>query len=208
MEFTLYYRGELKAATGSKTRRAEKHVLRKEFHQQLKELWQQEPLKDHREFLDPDHIAIINMKHKKNDETQLHVGVQDELTLLQDVGGFQFAPTVSSKLHMVTDLTITLLRPEPPGQIITQGGDIDNRLKTLLDALKVPKQPDDLPPKALPSKDEAPFFCLVEDDNLITSLDIRTDRLLDPCATSSEVVILIRVRTRLLMGTFANLGLV
>jgi len=107
----------------------------------------------------------------RTDETGLYVDTEEELTLLQDVGEFHFAPTVSAKLHMVADLTITLLRPEPPGQVITQGGDIDNRLKTLLDALKVPKQPDDLPPEATPSKDESPFFCLVEDDNLITSLE-------------------------------------
>jgi hypothetical protein len=141
-------------------------------------------------------------------ETGLYVHTEEELTLLQDVGEFHFAPTVSAKLHMVADLTITLLRPEPPGQVITQGGDIDNRLKTLLDALKVPKQPDDLPPEATPSKDESPFFCLVEDDNLITSLDIKTDRLLDSSATLSEAVLLIHVRTRLLMGNFANLGLI
>lgn len=182
MEFTLYYRGELKAATGAKKRREEKHVLRKEFHRQLKELWQQPPLKDRPEFL----------------ESKTH---------LQKVGKFQFAPTVNAKLHMVANLTITLLRPEPPGQIITQSGDIDNRLKTLLDALKVPSQPDDLPSKAAPSEDESPFFCLVEDDNLITSLDIKTDRLLERTAGSSDVVLLIHVRTKLLEVTWGNIGL-
>jgi hypothetical protein len=119
-----------------------------------------------------------------------------------------FAPLVSERLHMATDLTITLLRPEPPGRIVTQGGDIDNRLKTLLDALKVPRQPDDLPASAEPSEEEMPFFCLVSDDQLITNLDIKTDRLLDPSAEASEVVLLIHVRTRLLKGTLANLGLV
>ena len=40
------------------------------------------------------------------------------------------------------------------------------------------------------------------------SLDIKTDRLLDSSATLSEAVLLIHVRTRLLMGNFANLGLI
>jgi hypothetical protein len=108
---------------------------------------------------------------------------------------------------MVADLTITLLRPEPPGRIVTQGGDIDNRLKTLLDALKIPRE-SELPAGEVPSEDESPFFCLVADDALITSLDIKTDRLLDPSAKASEVVLLIRVKTRLLAGTMATLGLV
>ena len=205
MEFTLYYRGELKAATRANKRRDEKHVLRKYFYHQLKELWQQTPLEDHREFLEPNHRAVTDMKR---DGSGLYANTEEELTLLREVGEFQFAPTVSAKLHMVADLRITLLRPEPPGQIITQSGDIDNRLKTLLDALKVPSQPDDLPHEATPSEDEVPFFCLVEDDNLITSLDIKTDRLLEHGARSSEVVLLIHVRTRLLKGNFANLGLV
>ncbi len=131
MEFTLYYRGPLKAATSSKRRRDEKHELRKRFHEQLKELWNQVPLSRHREFLNPSHNMVTNLR---KDEERIYLST-DNLTLLHDVGAFQFAPTVSSRLDMVADLTITLLRPEPPGQIVTQSGDIDNRLKTLLDAL-------------------------------------------------------------------------
>jgi hypothetical protein len=52
---------------------------------------------------------------------------------------------------------ITLLRPEAPGNIVTQGGDIDNRLKTLLDALKVPNLPNALPTGAVPEADESPL---------------------------------------------------
>jgi hypothetical protein len=39
MEFTLYYRGPLKAATGRNKRKDHKHDLRRHFHKQLKELW-------------------------------------------------------------------------------------------------------------------------------------------------------------------------
>ncbi len=205
MEFTLYYRGPLKAATGSNRRRAEKHDLRKHFHTQLKELWNQTPLVDHQEFLEPNSNPIRKWGW---DESGVWADREDEFTLLREMGVFVFAPTISAKLHMVADLTITLLRPEPPGQIVTQTGDIDNRLKTLLDALKVPSQRDDLPAEVSPSRDESPFFCLMEDDNLITKLDITTDRLLDSSAKSSEVVLLIHVKTRLLKGDLANLGLV
>ena len=40
MEFTLYYCGDLKANRGAK----DKHRLRRHFHKQLKELWDQPPL--------------------------------------------------------------------------------------------------------------------------------------------------------------------
>jgi hypothetical protein len=53
---------------------------------------------------------------------------------------YEFAPLVHSKLRLVAELHITMLLPGPPGQIIRRGGDIDNRLKTLLDALTVPDQ--------------------------------------------------------------------
>lgn len=203
MEFTLYSRGVLKASSTKNRRTSEKHDLRRYFHQQLKELWNQVPLRDHQEFLDPNRYKVGGIVH---DEKGFGYET-DDVTVLCEVGSFQFAPTVSSRLDMVADLTITLLRPEPPGQIVTQGGDIDNRLKTLFDALKVPSQPNDLPSGALPLGDE-PFSCLVEDDNLIANLDVKTDRLLDPLADPSEVVLLIHVKTRLLRGTFANLGLV
>jgi hypothetical protein len=65
---------------------------------------------------------------------------------------------------------------------VTQGGDVDNRIKTLLDALKVPNDPSALPDGISLTEDEDPLFCLFEDDNLITSLAIKTDRLLEPDA--------------------------
>jgi hypothetical protein len=60
----------------------------------------------------------------------------------------------------------------------------------------------------VPVAGESPFFCLLEDDNLITGLNVETDRLLDPSAGPNEVVLVIHVQTSLTVGTFANLGLV
>lgn len=100
-----------------------------------------------------------------------------------------------------------MLRPEPPGSIITQAGDIDNRLKTLFDALKVPKEASALPPNDDPQEGETSFFCLLEDDNLITKVSVGTDRLLDPCQSSSEVVMLIHVTTKATRASYANTGL-
>jgi hypothetical protein len=71
------------------------------------------------------------------------------------------------------------LRRDHPGNLVSYGGDIDNRLKTLFDALRMPNTCDELagvPPEA----DEDPFYVLLEDDALITKVSVTTDRLLLP----------------------------
>lgn len=184
MEFTLHYRGELKANRGSK----DKHILRRHFHSQLAILWQQAPLSDRDDLLGLD---------KRNLES----------SIIQSVNGFDFAPLVCVKHHLVAELNITMLRPEPPGAIITQAGDIDNRLKTLFDALKMPKEPTALPNGEQPNDGETPFFCLLEDDNLITKVAVTTDRLLYGDVSKSEVELMVHVTTKTIRATIANIGL-
>jgi hypothetical protein len=73
---------------------------------------------------------------------------------------------------------------------------MDNRLKTLFDALSVPvneqqviKDDDD--------NDGAPMHCLLEDDSLIRGLSVETHRLLArPDASDHEVVLVIEVDIR------------
>ena len=183
MEFTLVYRGPLKANRGA----TDKHVLRQVFHKQLAILWSQQPLIGYRELVDPN----VARRHE---------------CLLRDLGQYQFAPLVSPSLALIAELRITLLRPEPPGSLITQGGDIDNRMKTLLDALRMPRVKNEIPKSASPAQDETPFYCLLEDDNLVTKLTVATDRLLEPTSSPSEVHLLIHVTTKRTHGTYANVG--
>jgi hypothetical protein len=95
-----------------------------------------------------------------------------------------------------------MLRREPPGRVLSQGGDIDNQLKTLLDALSMPRHVESLPKGTIPSDDERPFFCLMEDDCLVSSLSVRTEQLLEPLADKGEVDAMIAVTPR----TIANLN--
>jgi len=182
MEFTLVYQGPLKA-NGSII---DKQNIRREFHRQLVELWKQEPLSG---------------RMRGNTKLLENILTIDEppsgiTSITQKIGRFIFAPLVCSKLHLVAELAITFLRPEPPGCIVTQGGDIDNRLKTLFDALRMPKEEKEIPKSDIPREGEDPFFCVLEDDNLITKLTVTTDRLLKPCEDSSFVNLLIAVRTK------------
>lgn len=167
-----------------------KHTIRREFHKQLQQLWKLEPLSGHatQGFLSDSPPA-------------------GELSIIQRVGSFRFAPLVSGELHLKGELDITLLRPEAPGGIVGQGGDIDNRMKTLLDALRMPKSPGEIPCGEIQEPNEDPFFCLFEDDGLIRALSVGTDRLLRLGIGPSEVVLIIRVVTHATNLTYANIDL-
>ena len=170
MKFSLYYRGPLKSNGGPK----EKHMIRRSFHPQLKTLWSQEPLSHFTGFYESSNA---------------------EDSIARRVGLFKFVPLVCQAFHLVTSIHITLLRSEPPGSIVTQGGDIDNRLKTLLDSLKIPSEPGALHPDEKPDSAEEIFFCLLEDDNLITELSVNTKQLLEPTRARGEVITILDIET-------------
>jgi hypothetical protein len=123
--------------------------------------------------------------------------------LIKPHGVFKFLPLVEQELELIAALDIVLLRPEELGNLITQGGDIDNRLKTLLDSLQMPRHMNQLPSTG-PTSEEEPFYCLLEDDNLVTSLSVGTDRLLTPSENFNEVILLIQVRLEFTHQHFTN----
>jgi hypothetical protein len=184
LEFTLYYRGALKSNRGA----SDKHALRRHFHPQLAALFQQPPLAS---------IRGTILDHEQPDQSA---------NIVQRIGDFRFAPLICNKLSLVAELSITLLRPEPPGALV-QSGDIDNRLKTLLDGLKMPRPASSLPADAKPELGEDPFFCLLEDDSLITSLAVSTDRLLEPVDSPNEAVVLVRTRIRAVRALMITIGI-
>jgi hypothetical protein len=167
MEFTLYYRGPLKANGGPRA----KHALRLHFSQQLHHLWDQK--------LDRPDLFIRSLPDISKDSFSWMVGPLRVAALVTP--------------GQVAEIDITMLRPEPPGSIVSRGGDIDNRVKTLLDGLRAPSTVDELPADL--AKREDVVLCLLEDDKLITRLSVQTYQLLEP-ADSSVVVLLLNVRTK------------
>ncbi|MFH1719292.1 MAG: hypothetical protein ABIF19_18215 [Planctomycetota bacterium] len=186
MEFTLKYEGLLRANGSVK----DKQALRRAFHSQLRELTLQPPFSNR-----PDSGLVYDDNER------------EEPCCLFELSGFNFRPLISVRMKAIAELDIIMLRPEPPGAIVTQAGDIDNRLKTLLDSLRIPQSENAIPKGDSPADSEAPFFCLLEDDNLITKLMISTDRLLQPGCDSSFVSLLIRVKTKVLFVTCRNIDL-
>ena len=157
-------------------RPSQKHDIRLALHPQLKELWEHKPLVQFYEF------GIPN---------------------ISTVGGYNFASIVHPRLNFRAKLDILMLRPEPPGQIVISKGDIDNRLKTLFDALTRPIFIQDIPPAWTPSAGEDPLHCLLEDDGLITSVTVNTDRLL-AAQSPTHVKLVIRVQVQNL-STFGGM---
>tara|TARA_R110002096_G_scaffold80736_1_gene188883 strand:+ start:149 stop:703 length:555 start_codon:yes stop_codon:yes gene_type:complete len=181
MRFALHYRGPLRA----NGKPAHKNELREHFHRQLSVLWSQAPLSQRSGLL------------------QAADG-ESSVSLLRSLGGFVFVPLVCEPLKTTCELRIVMLRPEPPGKLVTAGGDIDNRLKTLFDALTLPQE-QAIPNGWRPSDDQQPLYCLLEDDNLITSVTVRTEQLLEPQAADSLVDVTIYVRTCVTAMLLGNL---
>ncbi len=175
MEFTLVYQGPLKANGSPK----EKQCIRRAFHRQLQILWQQRPLCNCPDLL----------------QESLSEG-QD--SILRKVGPFTFAPLVNKTLDWIAELEVMFVRPEAPGALITQGGDIDNRLKTLFDALRMPKVESEIPNGDRPQDGENPLFCLLEDDNLITRVSVKSQQWLERKEDRNSVLLLIGVLTKTL----------
>jgi hypothetical protein len=185
MEFTLFYQGELRSNGDA----LHKQRIRETLHPQMRRLWQLDPLVGCESYVE-------YPQTKKAD-----------ICLLETVGDFVFAPLISDKLALTAQVTITMLRPERPGQVIQQSGDIDNRLKTLFDALSVPPHLEHLPKGYLPTPDQVPLFCLLQDDRLISSVAVHTERLLthDEAVHKSHVVLLIQVKTRVVRHMWASI---
>jgi hypothetical protein len=175
MRFVLHYRGPLRSNGDA----LHKQQIRTALSGQLEKLWSQPPLADEPSFLQPE---------------QAH-----GYGFLRKVAGLEFVPLVTAEANVIAELRIVMLRPGPPGDILSQGGDIDNRLKTLFDALTVP-QPNQV-------KDQANalsrVYCLLEDDRLVTHVEVRTEQLLED-VEPSLVDLTIAVRTRVTRHTMGN----
>ncbi|HWD40069.1 MAG TPA: hypothetical protein VG944_14565 [Fimbriimonas sp.] len=104
---------------------------------------------------------------------------------------FRFLPAVSSDLDLMCYLKITMLRHDPPGSLFKNSGDIDNRLETLIDTLRVPdkQQLDKGGSRGFmePERDETPFYSLLEDDRLVSGIEIRTEQWLEPPSQERDI---------------------
>jgi hypothetical protein len=204
MEFRLTYQGPLSPTQGNEVggsrspKPQQKRDIRKKFHPQLKRLWGITPflktggrsgssalVTEDSPDVPPHDVASLAAKYRLND--------------------WSFVPLVTKELNLICGLDILLLRPQTPGQIIS-AGDLDNRLKTLFDALRIPLANEGYSDR--PENDEKPFFCLLSDDGLITKVSVETDQLLDLVGSGQnedDVRLVITVRLRPYEMTLDNM---
>ena len=175
MEFDLKYRGLLPAATSNNKRVPEKHTIRQSVREQLEILW----AKDSRfAKIDPSKLQR-GTKEGGRFNVQRPIGDVPAAWLYHHpVRDIQFVPLITHVREARCRLAVRLFRRQPPGEIIARGGDLDNRLKTLFDALRMPHNADELP-EGVPLG-PSPFLCLLDDDALITKVSIETFGLLTP----------------------------
>jgi hypothetical protein len=196
MDFVLRYRGPL-PANGSVE---DKHLIRKAIHVQLQELCNQQPL------LEQAKLDTLPQGILKGREVEVPRPLK-VMYFYVALSGFQFVPIIHRPHELACALDILFLRREKPGAIIRYGGDLDNRLKTLFDALRMPHDVSELS-GIVPSRSDERMYCLLEDDSLITHVSISTQQLLEPIGTEhpSTVELLIRVTVQSTYPMWANLG--
>ncbi|MGO4682927.1 hypothetical protein [Hyphomicrobium sp. 2TAF46] len=181
MQFRLRYSGPLRHADINSL--DGKQALRRKFHPQLKDHW--------------DNISLIDTgvpKYQNSRDPQ-----NKKLGLIEKLGNFDFLPLVSDAYawNTIAELDILFLRPETPGSVVKFKGDLDNRIKALIDGLRKPDNAHELPKEDEPREGEHPFFCLLQDDRLITRLSVTADRLLAaPSPYDVEIMITVTVRAR------------
>lgn len=188
LEFRLTYEGQLKGANGKKTRADHKHEIRRAFHPQIKR-----QIEVHRS------LASLLRPDKQYDGRSFVEARAD----LNQRFGYRFFPLVTPGFELLCSLDILFLRPGPRGGLL-QGGDIDNRLKTLFDALCLPVDASGVDG---PRDGEDPFYCLLLDDKLITHVAVETDVLLQPVSTpenSNDARLVITVRLEPYVSTISN----
>lgn len=156
-----------------------KHLIRKRFHKQLKFLWANNPVLKRLQFCEscgisqdlvshPSSLGIGN--HKLADVQQYIVGQVPQFT------GFKFCPLVIEQFDLICSIDLLILRRMRNG--VFEGGDIDNRVKTIIDALKMPQQRSQLGDSDKSAPGEDPFYVLLRDDSLINGFSVETDMLL------------------------------
>lgn len=189
MRFFLVYRGDLKSTQRrGGDRREDRIAIRKQIVPQMQELWNTSvSLKN------LTHDAIVSnvdvgshfsmgkspFQEWRNEARQIDAPLQTGFVDLSEVvtrNGKQFRPLVRRSLDLTCSMNVLFLRGGDPGRVRNHEGDIDNRLKTFIDALGMPEEGSTLEG----DEHEGINLPVYESDALVRGLEISTERLLLP----------------------------
>ena len=212
VEFRLLYSGKLQGASKQDTRATHKHDIRRKLHPQLRRLWQtNSAIHWMSEIIGVHHILANATRYPGSTEPFTPGGAAAEVASRRRRGaaidflgekwsrnGYQFIPLVTEELCLRCSIEVLLLRPDSP-HFIMKSGDLDSKVKTIFDALRMPNSLDEAGGIG-PQGDETPFYCLLQDDKLVSEVSVITDELLvlpenrDVNANDAFLVIKVRLK--------------
>lgn len=175
MEFRLLYEGEI-PSTGNANKPAVVHAIRRIFHPQLRRFWAAEERLRQFAIRHVKALPAVPNDYQFTSQERFDYGIKDIGQRWSRVG-YEFVPLATEKIDAKCSLNILLLRPELEKKLVLRRGDIDGQIKTLFDALRLPDNLDETGGMG-PQEDETPFYCLLEDDRLVTEISVLADRLL------------------------------
>ena len=206
MRLRLTYSGHLKAAGNNSNRGSDKWNIRNAIHPQLQEFWDIDPILQGKTIsIGENRYSPEGFVMKDPDDFDHAAYMRGRFRIPVIVEGHSFLPLVRKSLSLACSLDILFLRKDRPGTLVSSGGDLDARIKTLFDGLRMPKTAEEMQSGSPVGN---PHLCLLEDDSLITDLTVRTDRLLSrPDADKSEVLLIMDVSVKAIELTDDNAGI-
>jgi len=167
MRFTLKYSGtDLLSAGNANRRKREKQILRQHCHKQLVRIWDDDNVLRHVERRSLQRPIKIKDRYGFPRPLKVRHGRPPIWGFLfrELIHGAAFIPLITGPMEASCHLALRVGRPAVPGGIVFGGGDLDGRLKTLFDALSVPKDAG-----AIDAKDvtQGEYICLLSDDELL-----------------------------------------
>jgi hypothetical protein len=206
MRFTLTYVGdELKSTRKDDNRKKEKQILREGFHDQLKELWEASNLLAK---IDRSKLPTPTLVNGTFDLPRPLPEHQEEkfasFLFRVPCHSAVFVPLITAPMEAECHLALRIGRPAKAGSIVYAGGDLDNRLKTLFDALSAPRSNDSVDASQL---DQAEYFCLLSDDVLVTGLSIESYQLLGTARPEDYIDLNLTVTITARTPMYGTLGL-
>lgn len=190
MPLTLIYSGPIRSAQGNHRRSLA--VLREQFHEQL--VYSVDPnLVSHIDYLskpalqgtaDGDRLVRAPVAYSFTDDGVVDIEVQR--------GGNQYIPFFSrfAGQFPALALDITLFSTMSPQRVLSNAGDIDNRVKRLIDGMRLPSESEAAREQWHPPN--GPCWVAMEDDGFITQLSVKQERLLGD-ARSDTVTAVVRI---------------
>jgi hypothetical protein len=181
VEFHLSYQGPLPACNSNRddAKSEYKQAIRIEFADQLRLHWNREWMLMNAKHRGLDVIPVVNRRAVVTELIRYN-----KMHFLVEMCGYRWLPIVTRANGLTCEIDVLLKRRSEPGEIFVSGddgGDLDNRLKILLDALRMPLSPNECPGNQCgPGERDGQWIervVVLEDDSLISKVTIEARQL-------------------------------